>query len=210
MCLIPPVLLLRLLIRQVRLSPPFLLLLKISSSRTCPCTVRLVIFTTDLHGVVTLREYVETVAPLPTVDVMAVIVAASSVSRQIAQGEQSSSHQNQRKKQRRQKLKGLERSKHGCTRKNNMRTPCVKNLSSCDHFLCSCDFMAESSWQPVTGTAPTARFSVFFLGFFCSPRWPTAASCRGRGVTGTPGVRLPGVLSPQFIACVQRYDQTHG
>ena len=45
-------------------------------------TVRLVIFTTDLHGVVTLREYVETVAPLPTVDVMAVIVVATSVTRQ--------------------------------------------------------------------------------------------------------------------------------
>ena len=68
-CLIPPVLLLRLIIRKVLLSPPFLLL-KISSSRTCPRTVRLVIFTTDLYGVVTLREYVETVAPLPAVDVM--------------------------------------------------------------------------------------------------------------------------------------------
>ena len=78
-CLIPPVLLLRLIIRKVRLSPPFLL---ISSSRTWPRTVRLVIFTTDLHGVVTLREYVETVAPLPTVDVMAVIVVATSVTRQ--------------------------------------------------------------------------------------------------------------------------------
>ena len=81
-CLIPPVLLLRLIIRQVRLSPSFLLLLKISSSRTCARTVRLVIFTTDLHGVVTLREYVETEAPLPTVDVMAVIVVATSVTRQ--------------------------------------------------------------------------------------------------------------------------------
>ena len=44
------------------------------SSRTCTSTVRLVIFTTDLHGVVTLREYVETVSPLPTVDVMSVTV----------------------------------------------------------------------------------------------------------------------------------------
>ena len=47
-----------------------------------PCTVRLVIFTADLHGVVTLRDRVETVAPLPTVDVMAVIVVATSVTRQ--------------------------------------------------------------------------------------------------------------------------------
>ena len=81
-CLIPPVLLLSLIIRKVRLSPPFLLLLKISSSRTCPRTVRLVIFTTDLHRVVSLRQYVETVAPLPTVDLMAVIVVATSVTRQ--------------------------------------------------------------------------------------------------------------------------------
>ena len=44
-----------------------------------------------------------------------------------ARGEQSSSHQNQRKKLRRHKLKGFERNKHGCTRKMNMRTPCVKN-----------------------------------------------------------------------------------
>ena len=128
-CLIPPVLLLRLIIRQVRLSPSFLLLLKISSSRTCARTVRLVIFTTDLHGVVTLREYVETEAPLPTVDVMAGDcggnVGHETVS---AQGEQSSSHQNQRRKLRRHKLKGRERNKHGCTRKINMSTPCVKNL----------------------------------------------------------------------------------
>ena len=81
-CLIPPVLLLRLIIRHVCLIPPVLLLLKISSSRTCPRTVLLVIFTTDLHGVVILREYGETVAPQPTVDVMAVIVVATSVTRQ--------------------------------------------------------------------------------------------------------------------------------
>ena len=81
-CLVPPVLLLRLIIRQGRLSPPFSLLLKISSSQTCTRTVRLVIFTTDLHGVVTLREYIEAVAPLPTVDVMAVIVLTTSVTRQ--------------------------------------------------------------------------------------------------------------------------------
>ena len=60
----------------MRLSPPFLLLL---TSRTCPRTVRLVTFTTDLYGVVTLREYVETVAPLPTVDVMAVTVVGKTV-----------------------------------------------------------------------------------------------------------------------------------
>ena len=116
-CLVPPVLLLRLIIRKVRLSPPFFLLLKISSSRTCSRTVRLVIFTSDLHGVVTLRECVENVAPLPTVDVMAVIVVATSVTRQYR------THQNQKKKLRRQKLKGAERGKHGCTRKINMRTP---------------------------------------------------------------------------------------
>ena len=54
----------------------------ISSSRTCPRTVRLVIFTTDLHGVVTLREHVETVAPLPTVDVMSVTLVKMMVTRQ--------------------------------------------------------------------------------------------------------------------------------
>ena len=67
---------------HVCLIPLVLLLLKISSSRTCPRTVRLVIFTTDLRRVETLREYVEIVAPLPTVDVMAVIVVATSVTRQ--------------------------------------------------------------------------------------------------------------------------------
>ena len=45
-----------------------------------------------------------------------------------AQSEQSSSHQIQRKKLRRHMLKGPERNKHGCTRKINMRTPCVKNI----------------------------------------------------------------------------------
>ena len=48
--------------------------MKIPSSRTCPSTVRLVIITTDLHGIVTLRENVETAAPLPTVEVMSVTV----------------------------------------------------------------------------------------------------------------------------------------
>ena len=118
MCFIPPVLLLRLIIRQVRLSPPFLLLLKISSSRTCPRTVRLVIFKTDLHGVVTLRESCD----------------GGDCCRNVghetgsAQAEQSSSHQNQRKKLHRHELKGPERYEHGCTRKINMRTPCANNL----------------------------------------------------------------------------------
>ena len=74
-----------------------LFLLKISSSRTCSRTVRLVIFTTDLHGVVTLRENIETVAPLPTVDVMAVIVLTTTVTTVSAHGAQRPSHQNQRK-----------------------------------------------------------------------------------------------------------------
>ena len=43
-----------------------------------------------------------------------------------AQGEQSSSHQNQRKKLRRHKLKGNERHKYGLMRKIIKRTPCVK------------------------------------------------------------------------------------
>ena len=58
-CFIPPVLLLRLIIRQVRLSPPFLVFL--------------------------LNLFVNTWTPklrLPTVDVMAVIVVATSVTRQ--------------------------------------------------------------------------------------------------------------------------------
>ena len=73
-----------------------------------PRTVRLVIFTTDLHGVVTLREYVETAAPLPTVDVLVVIVVATSVTRQYPhKASKSSSRQKQRKKLRRHELKGL-------------------------------------------------------------------------------------------------------
>ena len=47
-----------------------------------------------------------------------------------AQGEQSSSHQNQRKKLHRHELKGSERNKHGCTRNINMRTPCVNTTSA--------------------------------------------------------------------------------
>ena len=104
-CLIPPIWLLHLNIRQKRLIPP-LLLLKTTTSRTCPSTVRLVIFTTELHGVVTLREYVETVAPLPTVDVMSVIVIRITVARQFLNKAYSVPHQNQRKKLRRHKLKG--------------------------------------------------------------------------------------------------------
>ena len=105
-CLIPPIWLLHLIIRQGRLVPPHLLLLKIATSRMCPSTVRLVIFTTDLHGVVTLREYVETVAPLPTVDVKSVTVIRMTVARQSLNKAYSVSHQNQRKKLRRHKLKG--------------------------------------------------------------------------------------------------------
>ena len=122
MCLVPPVLLLRLIIRKVRFSPPFFLLLKISSSRTCSRTVRLVIFTSDLHGVVTLRECVETVAPLPTVDVMAVIVVATSVTRQYR------THQNQKKKLRRQKLKGSEKQTQVHEKNQHEDTKCEKPL----------------------------------------------------------------------------------
>ena len=62
---------------------------------------------TDLHGVVTLREYVETVAPLPTVDVMAVTVVRMTVTRQYLNKAHSVRHiENQRKKLRRHKLKG--------------------------------------------------------------------------------------------------------
>ena len=65
MCLIPPIWLLHLIIRQGRLIPPLLLLLlllKTTTSRICPSTVRLVIFTTELHGVVTFRVIRMTVA----------------------------------------------------------------------------------------------------------------------------------------------------
>ena len=62
-----------------------------------------------------------------SVDVMAVIALATSVTRRVsAHGEQSSSHQNQRKKLHRHKLKGPERNKHGLMRKINRRTPCAK------------------------------------------------------------------------------------
>ena len=53
---------------------------------------------------------------------------------------------------------------------------------------------------------------------FFSPRWPTAVGCRGHGVAGTPGVRPPGVLSPQFGAdrhhawidtCVVKFRPNH-
>ena len=57
-------------------------ILVVVEDRTCSSTVRLVNFTTDLHGVVTLREYVATVAPLPTVDVMSVTVVRMTVTRQ--------------------------------------------------------------------------------------------------------------------------------
>ena len=37
---------------------------------------------------------------------------------------------------------------------------------------------------------------------FFSLRWLTTVGCRGLGVAGTPGVRLPGVLSHQLSACM--------
>ena len=58
------------------------------------------------YGVVTLREFVETVAPLPTVDVKSVTVIRMTVARQSLNKAYSVSHQNQRKKLRRHKLKG--------------------------------------------------------------------------------------------------------
>ena len=70
----------------------------------------------------------ETVAPLPTVDVKSVTVIRMTVARQFLNKAYSVSHQNQRKKLRRHKLKGLEANKHGCTRKINKRTPCEKSL----------------------------------------------------------------------------------
>ena len=98
---------------STNLALPLLLLLKIATSRMCPSTVRLVIFTT-----VTLREYVETVAPLQTVDVMAVIVVATSVTRQDPHKASKARHiiikgRNCADRSSR----ALEANKHGCTRK---------------------------------------------------------------------------------------------
>ena len=42
---------------------------------------------------------------------------------------------------------------------------------------------------------PDGRRVPGWWGVFGSPRWPTIVGGRGLGVTGTPGVRLPGVLS---------------
>ena len=104
MCLIPPIWLLHLITRQKRMIPPLLLLLlKTATSRICTSTVRLVIFTTEFYGVVIFREYVETVAPLPTVDVMSVTVVRMTVARQSLNRAYSVSHQ---KKLGRHKLKG--------------------------------------------------------------------------------------------------------
>ena len=123
-CLIPPIWLLHLIIRQGHLIQPLLLLLKIPSSRMCPSTVRLVIFTTELHGVVTLREYVETVAPLPTVDVKSVTVIRSrkTVSEQ---GVQRVTSIIKERNCADISSRALEANKHGCTRKINI---CEKNL----------------------------------------------------------------------------------
>ena len=61
-CLTPPIWLSRPIIRQRRLIRPLLLLLlKTATSRICPSTVRLVIFTTELHR--NLSRIVETVPP---------------------------------------------------------------------------------------------------------------------------------------------------
>ena len=88
------------------------------------------IFTTDLHGVVTLREYVETVAPLPTVDVMAVIVVATSVTRQDTHKASKARHINMKGRSCAAKSsRALEATKHGCTKKNQHEdTKCEKNL----------------------------------------------------------------------------------
>ena len=78
MCLTPQIWLSRLIIRQRRLIRPLLLLLlKTATSRICPSNVRLVIFTTELHR--KFSRIVETVAPLPTVDVMSVTVVRMTV-----------------------------------------------------------------------------------------------------------------------------------
>ena len=101
-CLTPPIWLSRLTIRQRRLIRPLLLLLlKTATSRICPSTVRLVIFTTELHC--NFSRIVETVAPLPTVDVMSVTVVRMTVARQSLNRAYSVSHQ---RKLRTHKLKG--------------------------------------------------------------------------------------------------------
>ena len=73
MCLIPPIWLSRLIIRQRRFdSTTLVVVAENRCSRMCPSTVRLVIFTTELHR--NFSRIVGTVAPLPTVDVMSVTV----------------------------------------------------------------------------------------------------------------------------------------
>ena len=98
--------------------------MNIATSRMCPSTVRLVIFTTELHGFVTFREYVETVAPLPTVDVKSVTAIRKTVARRrtachIKIKERTCEDTSSR---------ALEANKHACTRTINKRTPCEKAL----------------------------------------------------------------------------------
>ena len=75
----------------LRLNPPFLFL-TIPPSRTHRRTVRLVIATNDLRGAATLRENVVKVAPLPTVDVKAVLVLVTMVTRQTPHTTRSGRH----------------------------------------------------------------------------------------------------------------------
>ena len=126
MCLIPPIWFSRLIIKQQRLIPPLLLLLlKTATSRICPSTVRLVIFTTEPHR--NFSQIVETVAPLPTVDVMSVTVVRMTVARQSLIRAYSVSHQ---RKLSRHKLKGpWGKQTRVYKKKLDKRTPCEKNLS---------------------------------------------------------------------------------
>ena len=96
-----PLLLLKMMTWHMCLIPPIWLLLKIATSRICTSTVRLVIFTTELHR--NFSRIAETVAPLPTVNVMFVTVVRMTVARESLNRAYSVSHQ---RKLRRHKLKG--------------------------------------------------------------------------------------------------------
>ena len=65
---------------------------------------------------------------LPTVDVMAVIVLTTSVTRQSPHTASKARHIRIKERNCADKLKGPERNKHGLMRKINKRTPRVKNL----------------------------------------------------------------------------------
>ena len=61
-----------------------------------------------------------------------------------------------------------------------------------------------------SGSLGTARevqclARMLLRGVFWSPRWPRVLRRRGLGVAGSPGVRLTGVLSHQFGACIGGY-----